>query len=296
MIGAFFQSCRPREWTKNVLVFAALVFSNHLFDQSYFLRSLAAFFLFSFTASSIYLLNDLADREKDRAHPKKKNRPIASGRLPVGAARAGIALLAVPSFLAGFYLSPEFGIALAIYFAINVAYSYKLKNSVIIDVLIISLGFLIRAIAGVEALRSIDPAVVLSPWLLVCTFFASLFLAVGKRRAELMLLEGGAGSHRASLMKYSLPLTDLIMSVTVGATVLSYALYTIWPDTVAKFGTDRLIYTVPFVAYGLFRYCYLVFQKGKGGNPAEALLADRPMGVNILLWLGAVLAILYVHG
>jgi 4-hydroxybenzoate polyprenyltransferase len=294
MMGAFVKSCRPREWTKNVLVFAGIVFSGHLFEPDYMLRALAAFVLFSFTASSIYLLNDLADREKDRAHPKKKHRPIASGALPAGAAVAGIALLALPSFLAGFWLGREFGIALVLYFAINVAYSYKLKHSVIIDVLIISLGFLIRAVAGVEALRSIDPAVVLSPWLLVCTFFASLFLAVAKRRSEILLLESDAGAHRASLMKYSPALIDQIMSVTVGATVLSYALYTIWPDTVAKFGTDRLIYTVPFVAYGLFRYSYLVFQKGMGGNPAETLLADRAMGVNILLWLGAVLAILYV--
>ena len=290
---AFIESCRPREWSKNLLLFAGVLFSHHFFEGAYLVRALAGFFLFSFVASGIYLFNDLLDREKDLAHPVKKNRPIPSGRLPAGAAWAGAALLPVPSLIAGFLLWPGFGFSLAIYFVLNLAYSLRLKRMVILDVLSISVGFVIRAIAGVEVLRAVDPEVLISPWLLVCTFFASLFLAVCKRRSELILLDRSARSHRASLEEYSLGLTDQIIAVTAGITVLSFSLYTIWPDTVAKFGTDRMIYTVPFVVYGLFRYMYLVHEKGLGGNPADILFSDRPLLLNIFLWATAVLAILY---
>ncbi|RPJ47170.1 MAG: decaprenyl-phosphate phosphoribosyltransferase [Candidatus Latescibacterota bacterium] len=290
---AFIESLRVREWSKNLLLFAGVMFSHHFFDPAYLARAAAGFFLFSFVASSIYLLNDLRDREQDLLHPKKKNRPIASGRLGAGAALAGAFALAIPSLAAGFFLSRGFGISLLIYFALNVAYTLRLKEVVLLDVLSISVGFVIRAIAGVEALKGIDADVLISPWLLVCTFFAALFLAVCKRRSELVLLEKGAASHRASLEQYSLALADQITAVTAGITVLSFSLYTIWPDTVAKFGTSSLIYTVPFVVYGLFRYMYLAHEKGLGGHPAEVLFADKPLLVNLLLWAGAVLYILY---
>jgi 4-hydroxybenzoate polyprenyltransferase len=289
----FLRSMRIREWTKNLLLFAGVMFSHHFFEAPYFLRVLAGFFLFSFVASGIYLINDIRDREQDRAHPTKKNRPIASGRLGTRAALAGSVLLAAPSLVAGFLLAPGFGVSLAFYLALNLAYSIRLKEVALLDVLSISAGFVIRAIAGVEALKGIDPDVLISPWLLVCTFFAALFLAVCKRRSELVLLEQGAASHRASLNQYSLALTDHIIAVTAGITVLSFSLYTIWPDTVTKFGTGSLIYTVPFVVYGLFRYMYLVHERGKGGNPAEVLLSDRPLLLDLVLWAGTVLAILY---
>lgn len=292
-MGPFLESCRPREWSKNLLLFAGVLFSHHFFDADYLVRALAGFFLFSFVASSIYLFNDLMDREKDLAHPEKRKRPIPSGRLSPKAAGAGVLLLAGPALALGFLLWPGFGVSLAIYFALNLAYSAWLKRMVILDVLSISLGFVIRAIAGVEALRSVDAEVLISPWLLVCTFFASLFLAVCKRRSELTLLHEGAGNHRATLDHYSLGLTDHIIAVTAGITVLSFSLYTIWPDTTAKFGTGDLIYTVPFVVYGLFRYMYLVHEKGLGGKPADILFSDRPLLVNIVLWAAAVLIILY---
>ncbi len=294
MISALLHSCRIREWTKNVLLFAGVLFSHHFFELPFLIRAVEGFFLFAFVASSIYLLNDLVDRERDRAHPVKKNRPIASGELPARVAWVSAAILAIVAMGLGFLLWPGFGICLLLYFVLNVTYSFKLKNMVILDVLSISLGFVIRAIAGVQAIRAVDPDVLLSPWLLVCTFFASLFLAVCKRRSELTLLKEGAVSHRKALGKYSVELVDLIISVTTAATVLAFSLYTIWPDTVEKFGTDKLIYTIPFVAYGLFRYIYLVLQKGKGGNPAETLLSDRPILVNILLWSLSVVIILYV--
>lgn len=290
---AFAETCRPREWSKNLLLFAGVLFSHNFFDTQYLVRAFAGFCLFSFVASAIYIFNDIRDREKDRAHPVKKNRPIASGRLSVRAGYAGVAALAAPSLAAGFLLWPAFGVSLVIYFALNFAYSMWLKRMVILDVLSISVGFVIRAIAGVEVLRGIDAEVLISPWLLVCTFFGSLFLAVCKRRSELTLLQGGAGSHRVTLDHYSLGLTDHIIAVTAGITVLSFSLYTIWPDTIAKFGTGDLIYTVPFVVYGLFRYMYLVHEKGLGGKPADILFSDRPLLANIVLWAAAVLRILY---
>jgi 4-hydroxybenzoate polyprenyltransferase len=284
---------RVREWAKNLLLFAGVLFSHRFFEGAYLLRAAAGFVLFSLAASSIYVFNDILDRERDRAHPTKKNRPIASGRLSPAAAGIGCALLALPSLAAGFFLSRGFGVSLAIYFFLNLAYSVRLKDLVILDVLSISVGFVIRAIAGVEALKGLDRGVLISPWLLVCTFFAALFLAVCKRRSELVLLDRGAGSHRASLDHYSIGLTDHIIAVTAGITVLSFSLYTIWPDTVAKFGTGGLIYTVPFVVYGLFRYMYLVHERGRGGNPAEVLFADRPLLACLIFWAGAVVAILY---
>ncbi len=294
MILALIRSCRIREWSKNVLLFAGVVFSHHFFEGAFVIRAAQGFLLFSLVASGIYLLNDLVDREKDRAHPIKKERPIASGALPVPVAWISAALLALISIGLGYRLWPGFGLCVLIYFLLNVAYSYRLKHMVILDILSISIGFLIRAIAGVEAIRAVDPEVLLSPWLLVCTFFASLFLAVCKRRSELVMLEGEAASHRKALGKYSVALIDHIIAVTTGTTVLGFSLYTIWPDTVAKFGTDKLIYTIPFVTYGLFRYMYLVLEKGKGGNPAEALLSDPPTMINVILWSISVVTILYI--
>jgi len=294
LIGPFLRSCRPKEWSKNLLLFAGVIFSHHVTDTDYLFRALLGFALFSATASGIYLLNDLMDREKDLAHPVKRHRPIASGRLPARAAWAGVILLAPVSLGLGYAVWPSFGASLTAYFILNFAYSVRLKHMVILDVMAISVGFLIRAIAGVQVLHAVDPSVLLSPWLLVCTFFASLFVAVCKRRSELILLAKNAGEHRASLDHYSASLTDHMITVTAAATVLSFSLYTIWPDTVEKFGTESLIYTVPFVAYGLFRYMYLVLEKGKGGNPADLLFSDRPLLLNILLWTAAVLIILYV--
>ncbi|MFH1682069.1 MAG: decaprenyl-phosphate phosphoribosyltransferase [Candidatus Eisenbacteria bacterium] len=293
MMGPFIESMRVREWTKNLLLFAGVFFSHHFLEAPYVGRAAAGFLLFSLAASSIYLFNDVLDREKDLAHPRKRNRPIPSGRLSPRAAITGSVLLAIPSLAAGFRLSSGFGLSLALYFALNLAYSIRLKEVVLLDVLSISAGFVIRAIAGVEALKGFDPDMLISPWLLVCTFFAALFLAVCKRRSELTLLETGASDHRASLGHYSVGLTDHIIAVTAGITVLSFSLYTIWPDTVAKFGTTSLIYTVPFVVYGLFRYMYLVHEKELGGNPAEVLFSDGPLLVNLILWVGVVLAILY---
>lgn len=282
---AYIQCLRPTQWTKNLVVLAALVFSRDLFIAPLALRSLAALGIFCLLSGSIYVFNDLADYRQDKAHPEKSRRPIAGGRV----SRRGAAVLGAVCAAAGLVLASRLGLPfLAVaagYFLLIAGYSLGLKNVVVLDVLIISVGFILRAIAGVEALKPLDPGVVISPWLLVCTLFLALFLGFNKRRHELALLADNAGTHRKSLLEYSREFLDAMISSVTAATLIAYAIYTIWPATVEKFDTPNLIYTVPFVVFGLFRYMYLVILKNKGGNPSEVLLSDLPLAVDILLWL-----------
>lgn len=296
MIGALIQELRPRQWTKNLLVFAGVLFSQQAGHPELLLRATGGFFAFSLLAGSVYLLNDLRDVGQDRLHPKKRERPIASGRLPVPAAWTAVVALLLAVGALSAWLGPLFSIVAGAYLVMNFAYSFGLRDQVLLDVFFIALGFVLRAIAGVELLRPLSPETTLSPWLLVCTFFGALFLALAKRRRELANAGEGAGQRRAVLLQYTPPLLDGLLIVSAASSIMSYALYTIWPATVAKFGTDALLYTVPFVTYGIFRYLYLVRASESTEDPSQVLLSDRPLIICVLLYLVAVVLILYTHG
>ncbi len=288
MLKALLQTMRPRQWPKNVFLFAALVFDKQLFLLDSFLRTLGGFALFCLVSSSVYIFNDLADIEADRQHPVKKNRPIPSGQLPVNVAWiAGILLVAV-SLVVGYWLSPSFAAVLGIYFLINMAYSKWLKHVPILDVLIISTGFVLRVGAGVTLIEVER----FSPWLYVVMTLLSLFLGFGKRRAELALLANGAGSHRKVLDGYTLPLLDQYIMIVSGATIVAYSLYTFSAPNLPENHTMML--TIPFVVYAIFRYMYLIEVKHAGGAPEEVLLSDRPFQLAMVLWGLTVLAIFYL--
>jgi 4-hydroxybenzoate polyprenyltransferase len=293
VIGALIEGLRPRQWTKNLLLFAGVLFSRRLGEPALVLRALLGFAAFSLVASATYLLNDLRDLESDRQHPRKRLRPIASGRLSPAVARiAAIVLVLIAAALA-WGLGARFGAVLLAYLLLNLAYSAYLKRQVLLDVFAISSGFVLRAIGGVELLLPVAPGTELSPWLLVCTFFGSLFLALSKRRRELAGAGDNAARQREVLDRYTPELLDGLLLVSAAASLMSYALYTIWPATVAKFGTEALLYTVPFVAYGIFRYLYLVGATERTEDPAHVLLSDRPLGACVLAYLAAVVFVLY---
>jgi len=279
---------RPGQWLKNSVVLAALVFAGELRNTAKLERALLATLLFCLLSSAVYVFNDLLDRDKDRQHPLKKDRPLASGRL--GAAPAvilGLALLAVG--LAGSWLinRPFFFAALG-FVVLNFLYSLLLKNVVIVDAMSVSLGFVLRAYAGALAIDV--PA---SKWLLLNTFLLALFLSFGKRRHELLLLESGAEAHRKILSRYSPYLLDQCIGVTTASVVVMYMLYSFSTEVMDKLGTHNLFLTVPFVIYGVFRYLYLIHKEEKGGSPVRVLITDRPILITVALWLLTVLGVLY---
>ena len=288
-LPALVRALRPRQWIKNSVIFAALVFSHGLTDATQFMRSLAAFALFCAVSSSVYLLNDILDLENDRAHPTKSKRPIASGELAVlPAALAGV-VLALSALALSYLLSPPFSAMALTYLASNILYSLWLKKVVIVDVMIISSGFVIRAVAG-----GLVIGVEVSAWLILCTILLSLFLGFTKRRQELAQLESQAVTHRAILKEYSIAFLDQMISIVTAATLTAYFLYTLAPETRVKLGTPYLPLTIPFVLYGIFRYLYLVHQRNMGENPTGALYADRPLLADVILWAVAAVVILYV--
>lgn len=293
MIGAIVQALRPKQWTKNLLVFVGVLFSQHLTDGPLLLRAAGGFLAFSLLSGSVYVLNDLLDVEADRQHPKKRLRPIASGALPIPVAWAMLPVLLVLVGALAWWLGTGFMIVAGVYLLNNFAYSHWLKHQVILDVMMIALGFVLRAIAGVEVLRPISPETQISPWLLVCTFFGALFLGVSKRRRELVNAGKQASSQRAVLQLYKPELLDIMLSVSAATTVMSYALYTIWPATVAKFGTEALLYTIPFVGYGVFRYLHLVNVSETSEDPSQVLLSDRPIQITVGLFLMTAVWVLY---
>ncbi|MGH7741803.1 MAG: decaprenyl-phosphate phosphoribosyltransferase [Candidatus Eiseniibacteriota bacterium] len=293
MIGAFLRSLRPRQWSKNLLLFAGVLFSRQIGDPALLVRAVAGFAAFSLLASSVYVLNDILDAAADRLHPRKRSRPIASGELPVPAALAGLIPVLAVAVALSIWLGREFLLVMGVYLMLNLAYSLALKRYLLLDVFVIAIGFVLRAIAGVALLRPVAPATQLSPWLLVCTFFGALFLGLAKRRRE--LTGESAGRARAVLEQYSPELLDSMLVVSAAASLMSYALYTIWPATVAKFHTEALMFTVPLVAYGIFRYLYLVRVSEQTEDPSMVLLGDRPLGLCVLLYVVAVGLILYSH-
>lgn len=275
-----FKTMRPRQWTKNLLVFAALIFSRNLFNLSLGQDVLIAFIIFCILSGSVYILNDLIDLQADRAHPKKSTRPLASGRLKPGTAIAAGLLLVTLSLATAFWLHTSFAFIALGYFSLQIVYSLVLKHVVILDVLTVATGFVLRAIAGAEVI-----SVPISSWLLICTILLALFLSLGKRRHELLLLEDNAVHHRKILYEYSPGLLDQMISVVTASTVVAYALYTMSADTIKKFQTDNLKYTIPFVLYGIFRYLYLIHQKSEGGSPERIMFDDKPLLINIILYL-----------
>ncbi len=284
-------SLRPRQWTKNLVVFAGLIFGERLDDPSAVGRALAAFAVFCALSGAVYLLNDVADREQDRRHPLKARRPIAAGVVAPGVALVAAAGLAAAALAAAYALGPWFGHAALSYVGLLGLYSGWLKHVVILDALVLALGFVLRAAAGAVAI-----AVPISHWLLVLTIQLALFLGLAKRRHELVLLANHASGHRASLGEYSPALLDQLIGIVAASTLIAYAIYTISPETVEKFGSDLLGLTLPFPIYGVFRYLYLVHRKADGGNPSETLLTDRPLLLCVALWGLAVIAIIYGFG
>jgi 4-hydroxybenzoate polyprenyltransferase len=281
-------SLRPAQWTKNLIVFAALLFSGRLVVLDSVIRSIVAFAIFCLLSGVVYLINDVADREADRQHPLKRSRPIASGQVSVVAALSTAAVLGAIALAWAFWLAPQFGVLAAAYLVLQAMYSGPLKHIVIIDVLTIAVGFVLRAAAGAAAI-----AVTFSEWLLIMTILLALFMALSKRRHELVLLADTAKGHRRILEEYSPYLLDQMISVVTASTLVAYAIYTVSPDTIAKFHTNRLGLTLPSPLYGIFRYLYLVHQKEGGGSPSEMLLNDRPLLVCVALWAATVAVIIY---
>ncbi len=288
MFVGLVRSMRPKQWVKNLLVFAALIFSENLFDLTKLLQTFAGFVAFCLVSGAVYIINDIFDRENDRSHPKKRLRPIASGALSLPFAWLGATVAVILGIGGGFGLDFKFGLLILFYFVMQLMYSLFLKKIVVLDVMIVAAGFALRAISGTFIVH-----VQISPWLFVCAILLALFLALAKRRHELLFLEGGGISHRSVLGKYSETLLDQMIAVATSATVVTYCLYTIAPETVHKFGTHNLILTVPFVLYGIYRYLYLVYRKEEGGAPERVLFTDVPLIIDILLWLISVVIILY---
>jgi len=287
-MGPVLVSLRPHQWTKNLVLLAALAFSKHLFEAGPLFRALLALALFCGLSGAVYLLNDVADRERDRMHPLKRLRPVASGALSPRAAVGLAAMIAAGCLGLSFVLGPRFAACALVYLSLNLLYSFKLKEVVILDVLAISLGFVLRAVAGAVAID-----VYISEWLLICTILLALFLVLSKRRHELTTLSDSATGHRPTLQEYSPYLLDQMIAVTTPALVTAYAVYTTAQETRDKFQTDRLAWTLPFVLYGIFRYLYLVHRKEQGGSPTDVLLTDRPLLIDVFLWALSVVLIVY---
>ncbi|MFC2172421.1 decaprenyl-phosphate phosphoribosyltransferase [Acidobacteriota bacterium] len=310
-IKGLVQSLRPKQWSKNLIIFAGLIFSANFLHFDKVLISFAAFVIFCFLSGGVYLLNDILDVEKDRMHPIKSSRPIASGALKISHAAilAGILIagsLAASYLLQGSFFSqveqnldlgpvhgqllqPSFFLVALSYVALMTLYTFALKNVVVLDVMTIAIGFVLRAVAGAVVI-----SVPLSSWLLICTVFLSLFLALCKRRHEIALLDENASDHRKTLSEYDAYLLDQMIAIVSAACIMAYALYTVSEETVAKFHTQSLLFTVVFVVYGMFRYLYLVHKKDIGGDPTMALLTDVPILANVCLWGLICLIIIYI--
>ena len=289
MLRNYFNLLRIPQWIKNFFIFVPLVFSQHLFEQDYVKLSLLGFIIFSFISSSIYIINDLIDINEDKLHPIKRFRPIPAGLITKGTAAAVASILAIGSFALLSLTNIKFGATVITYFVLTILYSFNLKNIVILDVFTIAAGFMLRILGGAFII-----SVEISSWLILTTMFISLFLAVMKRRSELKFVTtDDAGSTRKVLVHYSTEFIDQMSTVTSAGVIICYALYTVSQRTVTIFKTEHLIYTTPFVVFGIFRYMYLVYIGKKGENTTEILVSDLPMIFNIILYVLVVIAIIY---
>ena len=288
MLLALLQTMRPKQWTKNGFIFAALVFDQQVFHPVPFVRTLAGFALLCLLSSTVYLINDLVDIERDRQHPTKRNRPLASGRLDRRVALAAAIILPAIVLPLSFSLDWRFGLIALIFLVKDLLYSFWLKNVVIVDVLVLAAGFVLRVGAGVVIITVAR----FSPWLYICMSLLALFLGFGKRRAELRLLEKQAGSTRAVLKEYSLAFLDELINLVSTAAVIAYSLYTFSAENLPK--NHAMMLTIPFVVYGIFRYLYLIHIKDEGGAPDELLLTDRPLQTTFALWGVSAVLILYL--
>lgn len=288
--AALVKAMRPRQWIKNGVIFAALVFDQQLTpdNMSAILRTTLGFIIFCLLSGIVYIINDIADIEADRAHPEKRNRPIASGSLPISIARAFAIGVIIVIFPLSVLLSPQFAVIALAYLLLNLAYSFKIKHIPLLDVFAIALGFLLRVAAGVVLIEVAR----FSPWLYVVTTLGSLYLGFGKRRAELALLAEGANAHRRVLDGYTLPLLDQFITIVSSTTIVAYSLYTFSAPNLPD--NHIMMLTIPFVIYGIFRYLWLIQVKHSGGAPEDVLLSDRPLQVSIVLWGCSVLLIFYV--
>lgn len=292
------QLIRPAQWSKNLVIFAALLFSPAkilLENPAAFAQVAQGFLAFCLLSGGVYALNDLLDLPSDRQHPRKKNRPLPSGKVTPATATLIAVLFPLSALLWAFLLNRSFGWIAVAYLLTNLAYSLKLKHAVILDVLLLSTGFVYRAVAGVAIVTPFLPEVYFSYWLILCAFLLSLFLALAKRRHEIATLGDSAAAHRASLAHYNLPFIDQMLATLTAATLVSYSLYTISDDTLHHYGTRNLFWTIPFVVYGLFRYLYLIYYKSEGGDPSSLLVKDRPTLINVMLWGLVSAAVVYLR-
>lgn len=288
MISGIFKTLRPKQWTKNGFIFAALIFDVKLFQFELVIKTILGFILLCLISGTVYLINDLVDIEKDRQHPTKKNRPLPSGKVPVSTAIIALTALVVISLPLSFLLHPIFGLITTSYLLLQVAYSFVLKNMVIVDVLTLAAGFVLRVAAGVALVE----AERFSPWLYVITVLLALFLGLGKRRQEMVLLKGKEFNTRTILNKYNIPFLDAMMPIVTTGTIITYAFYTFSAPNLP--GNHLMMLTIPFVIYGIFRYLYIIHVQGNGGAPDEVLLTDSPLQITIILFGLTVISILYL--
>ncbi len=287
---AYLKALRPEQWSKNLIVFAGLIFARAFTQTELIIEATIAFIIFCFASSAIYIFNDLVDIERDRSHPKKKFRPIASGKVNKQTAYIISAILMIGSAAGSYLLLNEYFFwAVFSYIVLNILYSLSLKQIVIIDVMSIAAGFVLRAVGGAVAI-----GVEISSWLVICTTLLALFLGFGKRRHELVLLNSTAAEHRTILEKYSISLLDQLISIVTAATIIAYAIYTLFGQAPEKYGATHLELTIPFVIYGIFRYLYLIHKKEAGGSPAKILYTDIPILLTVILWIISVILLLYV--
>ena len=289
MLSNYIYLLRPKHWIKNLFVFAALIFSLNLFNIVKLIASLKAFFAFCLASSFVYIINDIIDIDQDRKHPQKRNRPIASGKISIKNAIIISIICFITSITLAYFINLNTLIIISVYILINIFYSIKIKNIVILDVMFIALGFILRMIAGATAIE-----VSFSNWILLTTFCISLFLGFGKRRGEMVLANTNEQQNtRFVLTHYNKQILDYMMISSVTLTIISYALYAIDSEVIKRFGTDKLIYTVPLVIFGIFRYLYVIYRSDSNGDPTEVVLKDKSIISVVLLWITLVIGLIY---
>jgi len=288
-LRALLITLRPKQWTKNIVVFAGAFFAHRFLETRTVFKELVAFVLFCLVSGSVYIINDIFDRHRDARHPKKRTRPIAAGELTISGAASISLSIFVSCAILSYFIHPHFTIVLVIYYLTTALYSFRLKQVIILDVLIIGSGFVLRAVGGVVVIEA-----EISTWFLICTIFLSLFLALTKRRCEMLALGDSAGQHRRTLELYTPQLLDQMISVATASAVISYSLYTLDDATMTKFGTRNLVLTVPFVLYGVFRYLHIGYNLQQGNSPEITLLTDKPLLINFVLYVITLVLVIYL--